>query len=387
MIPENPVVGGTVLRRAAIQSPNFATGVSGWSINQDGSAEFNNVVIRNGQVVSGTALFYSGLPAFGNLVASIAAAGGTDSKGNVYLEGVTSYFKVPPGTSFLASQIDAGSVVFWSAPGAGGPWTLNEQMKYNTLTGNLDIGAPGAPALSTGDGATGNTVDVNLLLRAFLGLQVTASGTDRVHLSNSTGSDGGLMLVQNTLANPGGNPTVFRAASAGDKVLAVDVAGDASKRLRIDSDGELNWGGGVNAPDAFLIYFSPGNLASSYIAYTPSESAGVVEQWNAVTFVNGWANAASGAGMQYKRCAAPDNTVELVGRLTAPAGIAGNQTIFTLPALYRPLSLQGVIGINVTTGAVVRFTMTNGGVFQYQSGAAAGNTIDVPAGSLVSLLA
>src|SRR5690348_5328981 len=92
MVPENPVVGGTVLRRAAIQSPDFVTGASGWSVNQDGSAEFNNIVIRNGQVVSGTALYYSSSPpAFGNLVASVSSAAGTDLQGNAYVAGEASY--------------------------------------------------------------------------------------------------------------------------------------------------------------------------------------------------------------------------------------------------------------------------------------------------------
>lgn len=43
----NPITGGQgALVRPAIKSPNFLTGVSGWSIKKDGSAEFNNVVIR-----------------------------------------------------------------------------------------------------------------------------------------------------------------------------------------------------------------------------------------------------------------------------------------------------------------------------------------------------
>ena len=42
----NPIVGGTTLIRPAIQSPNYVAGVSGWTINIDGSAEFNNVTIR-----------------------------------------------------------------------------------------------------------------------------------------------------------------------------------------------------------------------------------------------------------------------------------------------------------------------------------------------------
>ena len=42
----NPIVGGVVLRRPAIQSPDFLTGVRGWTVNADGSAEFNDVVVR-----------------------------------------------------------------------------------------------------------------------------------------------------------------------------------------------------------------------------------------------------------------------------------------------------------------------------------------------------
>lgn len=44
----NPVVGGEngELIRSSIQSPDYVPGVSGWTINRDGSAEFNNVTIR-----------------------------------------------------------------------------------------------------------------------------------------------------------------------------------------------------------------------------------------------------------------------------------------------------------------------------------------------------
>jgi hypothetical protein len=95
--PENPVVGGTVLRRAAIQSPNHVPGVSGWTVNQDGSAEFNNLTIRgvfkgtNFIINSSGAFFYSGPPALGNLIASITTTSGTESFGNNYQGGVTSY--------------------------------------------------------------------------------------------------------------------------------------------------------------------------------------------------------------------------------------------------------------------------------------------------------
>lgn len=94
---ENPVVGGTSLRIPAIQSPNYSPGVSGWIVRITGDAEFNNLTIRgqfNGTdfIMNAAGLFiYSGTPAAGNLSASIAPVGGTDSFGNSYVAGVATY--------------------------------------------------------------------------------------------------------------------------------------------------------------------------------------------------------------------------------------------------------------------------------------------------------
>lgn len=44
----NQVVAGTSLVRDSIHSPNYVAGTSGWTINKDGSAEFNNVTVRGG---------------------------------------------------------------------------------------------------------------------------------------------------------------------------------------------------------------------------------------------------------------------------------------------------------------------------------------------------
>jgi hypothetical protein len=47
----DPPVGGNTLIRPAIHSPNYVAGVSGWSINRDGSAEFNNATFRGNVIV------------------------------------------------------------------------------------------------------------------------------------------------------------------------------------------------------------------------------------------------------------------------------------------------------------------------------------------------
>jgi hypothetical protein len=43
---QDELAAGTILVRPALQSPDYVTGVSGWAIKIDGSAEFNNILIR-----------------------------------------------------------------------------------------------------------------------------------------------------------------------------------------------------------------------------------------------------------------------------------------------------------------------------------------------------
>lgn len=92
----NPLIGGGGgLVYPSIHSPNYVPGVSGWSINKDGSAEFDDLVIRgtfegtDWEITSAGLFFYSGTPATGNLVGSWAqSAGGDDGHGNPYPAGL-----------------------------------------------------------------------------------------------------------------------------------------------------------------------------------------------------------------------------------------------------------------------------------------------------------
>lgn len=88
---DNPLTAGTVLVREQIQSQNYDPGTAGWVIKSNGDAEFNDVVIRGGTVVSGLALYYDGTPALGNLIMSISADAGTDEFGNDYVAGIGVY--------------------------------------------------------------------------------------------------------------------------------------------------------------------------------------------------------------------------------------------------------------------------------------------------------
>lgn len=120
---DDELAGGVVLVRPALQSPDYAPGVAGWAIKIDGSAEFNDVVIRGGTVVSGLALYYNGTPAAGTLILSIAAAAGTDAYGNAYPAGLGVYgtdgdLTVDDGVLLLVGS--NGSQVALSAGGTGG---------------------------------------------------------------------------------------------------------------------------------------------------------------------------------------------------------------------------------------------------------------------------
>jgi hypothetical protein len=105
MTPENPAFGGTALRIPAINSPNFnlqnpaASPQPSWAILQNGLAYFFGLTVTGGTITgpdyvinASGFFFYSGAPAAGALIYSIARSAGTDPYGNPYYAGATSYF-------------------------------------------------------------------------------------------------------------------------------------------------------------------------------------------------------------------------------------------------------------------------------------------------------
>lgn len=90
---DNPIVAGEQLLIPAIQSPNYVPGTSGWTINKDGSVEFNNGTFRGTVIVGPTGapavLIYDGAPAAGNLILAMSGFDGTDSFGNKFWAGLS----------------------------------------------------------------------------------------------------------------------------------------------------------------------------------------------------------------------------------------------------------------------------------------------------------
>lgn len=93
---ENSILNNlNALIRAAVHSPNYSIGVSGWTINKDGSAEFNNLTIRgtfmgtNFVLNSSGIFFYDPTETLGNLVVSITAKVVTGPLGETVPAGLT----------------------------------------------------------------------------------------------------------------------------------------------------------------------------------------------------------------------------------------------------------------------------------------------------------
>ena len=174
----NPIVGGGgSLILKSIHSPNYVTGVSGWTINKDGTAEFTGVTIRGTlqstnyvPLTSGWALNANGtadLPGASirgtlqssNYVANTAgwalAADGSADLNNVHVRGNVEVGSIGAGTLNSAiilgggaklaigpngSFIDQTGITFYNAPGSTVP-TVNVDSTTGqaTLTGNIQV--------------------------------------------------------------------------------------------------------------------------------------------------------------------------------------------------------------------------------------------------------
>lgn len=121
MIPGDPLVGSTVLRRPAIQSPNFDLNAqTGWAIFANGDAFFFNItaegsVTSNTVIVNGSGdgvFVYDGIPGPGTLVVAISSAAGTDPYGNPY-SGPGIAISGPHGANEIQVRPDKNAILIY----------------------------------------------------------------------------------------------------------------------------------------------------------------------------------------------------------------------------------------------------------------------------------
>lgn len=180
----DPILGsGGTLIREAIKSPDYDQGVAGWTINADGSAEFNNVVVR-GDLVTGpdeAGLYYvdtwvSGSSGPGGASEGVGLLGpdpGTDgTRAYLYLTQAYPSPTIPPSFQSYA-ELFADNVV-----------TIRAN-QYAEVVADLDLYGD---LFLPGQAEAGIYADNDLRLEAFAGSLVVVPGGGSIEFAYD-GSD------------------------------------------------------------------------------------------------------------------------------------------------------------------------------------------------------
>lgn len=265
----NPIAGGDgSIIRPALKSPNYAAGSTGWSINKDGSAEFNGVTVRGtiilGNGTANTIILDNTRDAIfvydnaGHLVQSIAPVGGNDSFGNSYQSGIVNYL---PGNVAVYTQISNGLINLSN----GVTLPANVESEFG---GGVNADQPGIRLISSNVG--GDSANLDLW---------------------------GGSLTQAPYAEISGS--------------------GANLQMDVHIAGTLRWapGGRSSAPETWHRVNAAGGAAPAFNA--------------------NWSNTGGAFGaVSYLHTT--DGCVKLTGVCQYAGAIAAPQTIFTLPAGYRP---------------------------------------------------
>lgn len=267
----NPMVGGTVLRIPAIQSPNFSlVNKTGWYVDSLGNAYFFNVtatgtITATTVVVSGATggvFIYSGAPAAGNLVGAWAGSGGSDSFGNSFVAGVQ--IGLSSGAQLTLTPSDGAITILTHA--------VSESVASQILGNKIGSGSTEQTLLTINSG-------------------VSTGQTDRVSMQMSSANQGATLSAQENFVYDdtlGGGHAYATLSAGGFSILAGSIV--AVKPLT----------GTVGTP-------------------------AVNETWHSISLVNSAWTTATGA---FYRLTAEGN-VQLAGQITYNQAIGGSITAGT----------------------------------------------------------
>lgn len=214
----NPIVGGTTLIRPAIHSPDYVPGVSGWSINKDGTAEFNNVVIRGDLEsdnyvpgVSGWKLDKSGSAEFHNVVirgggteVPIAIGAGTAPQVLIGSSTDVGYIQVPTNrpieldpTTILAGPFEVSQPYEQASFQLKGPNVIGATDKATIrLWSQANDGSiPASVYWEAGSGFSDFREDRWLVSRPWVRFTPTGTANDAFAVSPDIGHTGNLFML------------------------------------------------------------------------------------------------------------------------------------------------------------------------------------------------
>lgn len=306
----NPLVGGSgKLVYPQIQSPNFQTGISGWIIRKDGSAEFNSVNVRgtltagvpgtgvttiaaDGNILLAGAdgsqvirlnpnkqriVVYADPAGAGNLAAAMAAAQTTDQFANTVYQGLTGYnvnnqaalrvggdvllFLDSTGAVLAEIQVSSGLAIFSVGSGTG----ALEMTASKLLLQGSPVDA--VPAIHPGSSATPETWQTVTFANAWT--QAAAprlpTGFMITPLSPTQMIMGGSVVVPAAPAAPQAITTAIPAAYrpvSTQSLHAVNLTGNVYVRFFIGSGGQLSFGGPLASVAAGNILDIPPQLVN-----------------------------------------------------------------------------------------------------------------------------
>lgn len=178
----------------------------------------------------------------GDLLVAIAGAAGTGPNGGTVKAGI--YQINAAGTR--AVQIFNGLIEFWNLADPPGIIPNVQATGGNTAGSSLSLtSGQAAGALQ------GTLVIADSLNETPAVPTVTFNGVFSPNLISvvQAAAAGALLVVQDQSTTPTAPPVQFIATTAGDRVLGIEVAGDANFRYRTDSNGTEVWGPGNAAVD------------------------------------------------------------------------------------------------------------------------------------------
>jgi hypothetical protein len=404
--PDNPLVGGTVLRRAAIQSPNYVPGVSGWAIFQDGTVEFNNGIFRgslSAGIISGTPIGSSSITGSdfsqGTIETTVirldASGGQVLAYGSVL---VTQTFNVSGNITFPAG-VTSARVQLWGGaragpdsigtppqpqPGQGGGEYAEETLAVHAATYAVTAGTAAAPlssfpgdaktifahggatpvGLAGGKGGSGSLAAIHFpggdggnstaggVHGGGGGSSASPSAAGNNGAPGSAGGAGGAAPPGGfaggnggTSGNPGAAGTAPGGAPGGAGLGGAGTAGSAGRAIvtyQTSATALIAAIAGIAGTDAAGNAWGPG-INGQIKAFQPGVTPTVAETWHTLGTLAGYTVTIG----RYRLT--PDNELEL--DIKCAGGGAQAQTVsfsVTLPAAYRPVTQHDTLPMGTT---------------------------------------
>lgn len=343
MMPLDPMVGGTVLRIPAIQSPNFVSGVSGWAIFQNGDAQFNSITIPPG---SGGATVYIQ-----------ATAPATANTGDLWYD-TSNGMKLSQwnGSAWVAYQIGTGAIASGSitAPLIAANTITAAQLAAGIVYAGIVDSTTINAATFTGSVFEGTDFIINTS-GAFYYSGTPATGNLVISIARVAGTDGfsnpykaGVCVYNTTNGsvtqlNNGG---VFLYDASGNTYSITPSVGLGVVPVGLTIGGSVSGGQSPNIP--ILQAVAPGS--------------NVTDDWHNFTLASGWSvgtdSNSSSYIPQYKML--PDGSVAIRGCVQTPSsGTVLGVAFTTIPSGYAPAS-----GSNIPTATVTQASGAHTGTIE-----------------------